>query len=313
MSFLLASAALGLDLLLGDPRSLPHPVVQIGRLIRLLEERLRASGLPLRPAGALLCAGTLLATGLCTAALLGLAGAVAPFLGALAAVIAGWSCLALRGLHRESAEVARLLDAGDLPGARAQLAMLVSRDCSELDEEGVLRALIETLSENSSDGVIAPLFYLMLGGPVAAMVYKAASTLDSMVGYKNERYLELGRASARLDDLLNLIPARLTGLLFVAAAYLLKLDAKGAWRTMLRDAAKTSSPNAGYPESAAAGALGIRLGGACVYFGKRVEKPALGDATNPLTLASYRDMIRLLYLGTFLALAVLGLLQGAMP
>ncbi len=310
MSFVLVACALGLDLILGDPRGLPHPVVYIGRLIRRLEGWLAGMYFPGRIAGVILCAGTLVVTALVSSLILSLGAALGSLIGALTALIMAWSCLALRGLHRESSKVIRSLDAGDLEGARFELSMLVSRDCSQLDEQGVLRALIETVSENSSDGVIAPLFYLFLGGPALAMIYKAASTLDSMVGYKNEKYRELGWASARLDDLLNLVPSRLTGLLFVAAAWLLRLNSRGAWRLMLRDARKTASPNAGFPESAAAGALGIQLGGDCVYFGRIQTKPTLGDDISPLSIESYRGMIRLLYLGTFLALLVMGALQG---
>ena len=174
-------------------------------------------------------------------------------------------------------------------------------------KRGILKATLETVAENTSDGVIAPLFYLLLGGPLLGLVFKAVSTLDSMVGYKNKKYRDFGWAGARLDDLLNYIPARLTGFLFVAAAFPLRLNGYGALQVMLRDAGKHASPNAGWPEAAAAGALDLQLGGAAVYFGQTIEKPSFGDAGQRVTCQHYRQMIRLLYLSTGFAV-LLGLL-----
>jgi adenosylcobinamide-phosphate synthase len=298
----LVPAAVALDLLLGDPRTLPHPVVGIGRLIGALEKILLATGIRRRLAGVVLTVATLAITGLLAWGLLALAAQLHPLLHALAALWLAWTALALRGLHRESAKVIACLDAGDVPAARRALSLIVGRQTDELDEPAIVRACIETVAENTSDGVIAPLFYLFLGGPVAALMYKAASTLDSMVGYLNERYREFGWASARLDDLLNLIPARLTALFMLLAAALLGLRPANGWRILRRDARQHKSPNAGWPEAAAAGALGIQLGGAAVYFGQRVEKATLGDPERPVTVAIYRQMIRLMYLTAFLAL-----------
>ena len=213
-----------------------------------------------------------------------------------------WTCLAVRELHRQSAAVIRRLAANDLPGARQALAMIVGRDTAELDEQAILRACIETVAENSSDGIVAPLFYLGVGGPVAGIVYKAASTMDSLVGYKNERYRDFGWAAARLDDLLNWLPARLTALLMLFACVPLGLDATGAWRVMRRDARKHASPNAGFPEATAAGALGVRLGGPARYFGQWQDKPSFGDDGRLLTVADYRRMVYLMYLVSGLAL-----------
>jgi len=298
----LALGAFGLDLLLGDPRGWPHPVVWIGRLIGRLEAFWTTLLGRCRLAGVLLTASTLLLAGAAAWGGLALAGSVHPWLRGAVALWLAWTCLALRSLHRESLEVVRQLEAGDLEAARRALAMIVGRDTAFLDEAGVLRATIETVAENTSDGVVAPLFYLLLGGPVLAIVYKAASTLDSMVGYRDERYREVGWASARLDDLLNLVPARLTGLLLVLAAAVLRLNAWSALRVMQRDGRKPQSPNAGIPEAAVAGALEIALGGAAVYAGRRVEKPILGDDDRPLTPAAYRDTVRLMYLCSFFAL-----------
>jgi adenosylcobinamide-phosphate synthase len=164
--------------------------------------------------------------------------------------------------------------------------------------------LLETVSENISDGIVAPLLFLALGGPVLALVYKAINTMDSMVGYENERYRYFGWCAARMDDLFNWIPARLTALLLVGASACLRLDWAGAWRIMIRDARKMKSPNAGYPEAAAAGALGVQLGGVNIYFGQPVLKPALGDPGNPLTLDLYGRMVRLMYVTSLLGFAL---------
>ncbi len=272
----LVPAALALDLLLGDPRFLPHPVTWIGRLVNRLELLLTALTAKRRLAGILLTFFTVGMTGLFAWGVLALAGRFHPLFEAVLALWLAFTSLALHGLHRESRRVIRRLEEGDLEEARHSLSLIVSRQTAQLDEPAILRACIETVSENTSDAVIAPLFYLFLGGPVAALMYKAASTLDSMVGYRTERYREFGWASARLDDLLNLVPARLTALLMVAAAALLGLRPGNALRIVRRDARKHKSPNAGYPEAAAAGALGVQLGGAATYFGERVEKPTLG-------------------------------------
>lgn len=293
-----------LDLVFGDPHGWPHPIVWIGRLIGKLENGLRKSIPQQRAAGVVLVILTLTVTGLSATLLLKVAGAFTGLLAWLMALWLGWSCLALRSLHTESSLVISELERGDLPAARQALAMIVGRETATLDEEGIIKATLETVAENTSDGVIAPLFYLLLGGPVFGLLYKAASTLDSMVGYKNDKYREFGWAAARLDDLLNYIPARITGWLFIVSAIPLRMNWKKAREVMLRDAGKHASPNAGWPEAAAAGALGVQLGGAASYFGRQVEKPTFGDAGIPPTLRHYQQLIGLLYLSS--ALAALG-------
>jgi adenosylcobinamide-phosphate synthase len=288
-------AAVILDLLIGDPRWFPHPVVYIGRLIGALEKALRRLVRNERLGGMLLLIMTVGITCLLTVALLAIAYAVSPYMGFVVAVILSWSCLAARSLHRESRLVADALVRGDLVEARRYLSNIVGRDTAELDEAEVWRATVETVAENTSDGVIAPLFYLCIGGPVLAIAYKAVNTLDSMVGYRNERYKSLGWASARCDDLANFMPARLTGLLMVAAAPLFGFPPGNAWRIMCRDGRNHSSPNSGIPEAAVAGALGVRLGGASIYSGKRVEKPTIGDPLKPLSPAAWEGAIRLMY------------------
>jgi adenosylcobinamide-phosphate synthase len=209
--------------------------------------------------------------------------------------VLAWFCLAARSLHRQSKQVATALETGNLQRAQEALSHIVGRDTAELSEEQVWRAAVETVAENSSDGVVAPLFYLMLGGPLAALAYKAVNTLDSMVGYKNERYLNFGWAAARLDDLLNWLPARLTGLLICCSAPLAGLSGTDACRIIKRDGRNHSSPNAGIPEAAAAGALGVQLGGSSSYSGQLVSKPTIGDPLRALDARAWRGSIRLMY------------------
>ena len=303
-------AILILDLLLGDPHGWPHPIVWIGRLIETVEVRLRETQLKKRLAGVVLVMVVVGLTAVSLAFALRVAAVFGDWLAWLLALWVGWSCLALRSLHRESRAVIDELERGDLVAARQALSMIVGRETAQLDEEAILKATLETVAENASDGVIAPIFYLLLGGPVLGLVYKAASTLDSMVVYINEKYREFGWAGARLDDILNYIPARLTGCLFVAAAFPLKLNGYGALQVMLRDAGKHASPNAGWPEAAAAGALNLQLGGPAVYFGQTVAKPCFGDAGERVTSKHYRQLIKLLYLATLFAVLLGWLLLG---
>ncbi|WP_305045446.1 adenosylcobinamide-phosphate synthase CbiB [Geoalkalibacter sp.] len=292
-----------LDLLLAEPRRIPHPVVGIGRLIEKLEIALAVLR-DRRRAGVILVVLTLLITGGVTWGLLALFTAIHPVLGFLLGVWIAFTTLALRSLHKESREVVRWVEKGNLPEARRALSLIVGRETRTLDEQGILKACIETVAENTSDGLVAPLFYLFIGGPLLAILYKAINTLDSMVGYLTDRYRELGWAAARMDDLANWIPARLTAFLMVAAAFPLGLNGFDALRITLRDARKHRSPNAGWPEAAAAGALGIQLGGPAVYFGEKVDKVTLGDAEKPVTLTSYYRMVRLMYLTSFFALGL---------
>lgn len=305
--FILAYA---LDLMTGDPEWMPHPVRWIGSLIDGAEKRLyrRTTPRELRLLGVafwLVVAG---GTALATCAALYLAYRIHSLVGHLLMVWVAYSTLATRCLHEESRKVFDALRTGDIREARKCLSMLVSRDTECIEEKDVIRALIETVAENISDGIVAPLFYLALGGPVAAMTYKAVNTMDSMVGYTNARYKDFGWFAARADDVANWIPSRLSALMIALAAACLRYDWKQALRVTRRDARKMKSPNAGYPESASAGALGIQLGGRNFYFGRPVEKPVLGDAVNPLEIDTYTRMIRLLYASSILSfLFALGL------
>lgn len=297
-------AALLLDLLLGDPRWLPHPVVGIGRLISLQERLYRHLGLDGYGGGLLLCGGTVIVTAFLSWLALWGAHQLSPLLGNITTVLMAWTCLAARSLHRESALVYDALQRRNLEEARRMLSRIVGRDTAELDAEAVMRATVETVAENSSDGIIGPLFWLAVAGPVGGLAYKAVSTLDSMVGYKNERYSRMGWASARLDDLANLLPARLTALLMVLTAPFAGLSTCGAWRIWRRDHSNHQSPNSGHPEAATAGALGVRLGGGSWYGGVFKDKPFIGDPLRPVDAAAYRGAIRLMY-GTTIAMTLL--------
>jgi len=278
------AAGVGLDLLLGDPRWLPHPVRGFGRVVVELERFWRWTRLPLRLAG---CGLLVVAVGLA----IGVVWLTLPW----AAVFWIWTMVAIRDLDLEATRVARSLQRGDLDGARERLAAIVGRDTAHLEEPEILRALVETVAENLNDAIVAPLFYLALAGPLGMAACKAVNTLDSMVGYRNERYREFGWASARMDDLIHFVPARLTALLIWVSAMLLGLDARRCLRVTLRDAARQPSPNAGYPEAAVAGALGVRLGGVNWYGGVPSVKPPLGDPVKPLGAESFGQARRILY------------------
>lgn len=275
-----------LDWIFGDPAWLTHPVVIMGRAIAALESGLRKR-LPKTPRGERLAGltmaivlpvGTLLLTGSVCRAL----AAVHPALGFAAELLWCAQALAATGLAQESTNVYRQLQKDDLPAARQAVGRIVGRDTEALTREGVIRAAVETVAENASDGVIAPLFYMMLGGAPLALTYKAVNTMDSMVGYKNERYLHFGRAAAKLDDAANYLPSRIAALLWVAAAALTGNDAKGAWRIWRRDRRNHASPNSAQTESACAGALGVQLAGPATYFGHYYDKPTIGDAARPI-------------------------------
>jgi len=296
--------AIALDLILGDPRWLPHPVVLIGRLISNLEVLLRERFRNERVAGVLLLLLTAGFSALAVWLLIRFSSSLHPLAGFLTAGVFSYTCLAARSLHSESALVADALTAGNLVEARRTLSYIVGRDTADLEEGEIWRALVETVAENTSDGIIAPLFWLALGGPVAGMAYKAVSTLDSMVGYKNERYLQLGWASARMDDLLNFIPARLTALLMILAAAPSGLSTQGAVRITLRDRLNHPSPNSGHPEAAAAGALGVQLGGRAFYGGRESWKQTIGDPQAPLDERAYHGMLKLMYISTLIMAAV---------
>lgn len=306
-------AAFVLDVLFGDPQWLPHPVRLIGKYISSFEKQARKlvrSEAGERFAGVLLLVTTVGLSYLLAWSVLKLASSISPYLYQMLNIILMYTCIAARCLSEEGGRIYRALAEGDLAKARKLLSMIVGRDTDNLDESNITRGTVETIAENTSDGVIAPLFYMLLGGAPLAVAYKAVNTLDSMVGYKNDRYLHFGWASARFDDIANYIPARLTGILLVLAAMLLRLDYKQSFRMLIRDGRNHSSPNSGYPEAAAAGALGVQLGGTNHYFGRPVVKPVIGEASRPLNKEDIRKTARLMYT-TALLMLLLGLILFA--
>jgi adenosylcobinamide-phosphate synthase len=275
-------AALLLDFIIGDPRWLPHPVQFIGRAAMALEKPLRKKIENPKLAGVVAAGLIIGGTALLSIALLLGAGKIHPLAGDLTAVLMLYTTFACRGLASHSMAVYKALKAGDLALARQQVAKMVGRDTEQLDEHGVVRAAVESVAENSVDGVVAPLFYAFLLGPVGAMTYKAISTLDSTFGYKNEQYINFGWASAKIDDLANYIPARLSLLLIPLAALFTDSSPSGALRICWRDHHKHASPNSGFPEAAFAGALGVQLGGPLLRKGIPTSTPFLGDPLQPL-------------------------------
>jgi adenosylcobinamide-phosphate synthase len=263
-------------------------------------------------AGALFWLAVMGTTGVLIIGVLGVAALLPPWGGMAVLTYFLYTGLATRSLHQESLKVEAALVRGDLDRARVHLAMIVGRETSHLSLEDMRRAVLETVAENLADGVVAPMFFTLLLGLPGLFFYKAANTMDSMVGYKNYWYAQFGKMAARADDALNFIPARLTALLMLPTAAALGLDWRGAWRIIRRDRHKAASPNAGCPEAAMAGALGVRLGGPSIYFGRLVDKPHIGEAVQPLDQERYRQAVRLLY-GTSLLMAALtlaGLLAG---
>ncbi len=302
-----------LDYMFGDPVKFPHIIVAIGKLISFFEKLLRAR-LP-KTADGELRGGILLVVLvlICSVGpvwgVLFIMEKINPFLRLLFESLICWQCLAARSLSDAGDGVYDALIKSDLPAARQKVGWIVGRDTAELDENGVIRATVETIAENTSDGVLAPLIFMAIGGGVLGVLYKAVNTMDSMVGYKNEQYLYFGRAAAKLDDIVNFIPARVSGLLMVPGAFFAGLDAKNALRIFLRDRKNHTSPNSAQTESAAAGALGVCLGGDNVYFGKLVHKPTIGDADRPLEPDDIQSTIRLMY-STFVLCLILCMMIG---
>lgn len=288
--------AYALDLVAGDPEWLPHPVRAIGMAITAGERCLRNANddEPGETVKGALLTGTIVAGSWAVArvALRNSDKLPRPWAGFVEAMLA-WTTLATRNLLGEAKAVLDALDAGDLDHARRRLSRIVGRDTQSLGEEEIARAIIETLAESACDGIVAPLTWLAIGGVPAAFAYKAANTLDSMIGHPEPPYRNFGHAAARLDDVANLAPARLTALCIVAAAFLAGYDAQSGWRVWLRDGGKHASPNAGQSEAAMAGALGVRLGGFNTYGGKPSRSPLLGAEGRPAGPADARRAMRI--------------------
>ncbi len=306
MRVLILACACALDALLGDPYSMPHIIRLIGTLIERVEAVARRL-FPATPSGERLAGAVLVAVVLATscaacAVVLSAVWALSPYVGFAVETFVCYQMLAARQLAIEAQRVYTALSEEGLDAARKAVSMIVGRDTQALDEAGVTRAAVETVAENASDGFVAPLLFMAVGGPVAGVLYKAANTMDSMVGYKNESYRHLGTVAARLDDVFNWVPARVTGALMCMAAPLVNLDGVGAWHIMTRDHGRHSSPNAGWPEAACAGALGVMLAGPSSYFGKMVEKPTIGDDLRPIVPQDIMGANRLLMATAALAL-----------
>ena len=304
-----------LDCILGDPYSLPHPIRLIGRLISALEKWARnAFANNLTAGGTILALIVLLTSAGIPLAVLFLCYRVNIWLGAAAESILCYYMLAARCLRSESMKVYRAISENDTEKARTAVSMIVGRDTKPLDRNGIIRAAVETVAENTSDGVTAPMLYMGLGGAVLGFFYKAANTMDSMIGYTSEKYLHIGKFAAKLDDVLNYIPSRLTALLMILSAGILRLDMKNAWRIWRRDRRNHASPNSAQTEAVCAGALDVRLAGDAYYFGELHKKPFIGDNIREIDNEDIRRANRLMYCTSALMLilctAVRALLWG---
>ena len=302
-----------LDLVLGDPYYLPHPIRLIGKLIARTEKMFRGIGIRGKDKkadsngracwqGIGLVLIVIISVVAVTLFLLFMAYWLHPVLGVVVECIMTYQILAVKCLKVESMKVYRCLKNGNLEQARKAVSMIVGRDTEHLDEEGVAKAAIETVAENTSDGVIAPMLYLAAGGPVLGFLYKAVNTMDSMIGYKNEKYLYFGRAAAKLDDFVNFLPARISACLMIVASFFAgrHFSGKGAWTIYKRDRKKHTSPNSGQTEAICAGALSIRLAGDASYFGKTVKKPYIGEALRRVEYEDIKRTNHLMYITAWL-------------
>ena len=282
-----------IDLILGDPYNVPHPVVLIGKAITLCEKTV----LKIFPktdrgmffGGIFICVVVMVLSMAVPAAILYFFGRISPYFRFAAGCIMCWQIIAVKSLKKESMNVYKELENGTINSARKAVSRIVGRDTQSLTDEGVTKAAVETVAENTSDGIIAPLFYMLIGGPVLGFLYKAVNTMDSMIGYKNEKYMFLGRAAAKTDDLFNFIPARLSAFFMIISAFLLKYDYKNAYKIFKRDRFNHKSPNSAQTESVCAGALDVMLAGDAWYFGKLVKKPTIGDNNRKI---QHNDIIK---------------------
>lgn len=303
-------AGCALDLLLGDPAWLYHPVCIIGKYISWCEKKLRARGGDLRRSAVLLTASTVLITTAAAGLLVFLSGLLGRVPRLIVMALLDWMGLSAKCLAQEAVGVEKALGHG-IEAGRRQVARIVGRDTAALSEREVVCATIETVAENTTDGIISPMVYGLLGGPVFMWAFKASSTLDSMVGYLDEKYRDIGWSSAKLDDVWNYLPARLTGCLLSLGAALCGLDGKSAFRIMRRDHRNHKSPNCAWSEAAAAGALHVQLGGTHLYFGKPVAKPTIGDDLRAPKREDIRATVRMMYAASGLMLALQTMLVWA--
>ncbi|MDQ7782655.1 MAG: adenosylcobinamide-phosphate synthase CbiB [Desulfomonilaceae bacterium] len=296
--------AFALDMLIGDPRRIPHPVRLIGRMAERLESPLRRNFADPKTAGVLAAVLVIGITASATALILLGAYAVHEIVGTVVSILLLYTGLAARDMIDHSSDVQRALESGDRAEAALRVGMICGRDTDRLDEPGMVRATVESVAENVVDGVTAPLFFAALGGPIGIMIYKAINTLDSTFGYKNEKYIRFGWASARLDDIANFVPARVTACLVPIAAFFLGMRPAASLTVYLRDRHKHPSPNSGHTEAAFAGALGMVLGGLGYYGGVPSQKPTLGDPIVPASSSCIGRANRLMVVTVILVLAV---------
>ncbi len=308
-----------IDCFLGDPAFIPHPVTFIGRLISLLEKLLRKA-FPKTDrgeysAGVLMAVVVVIITGGVVFGVLFACRLINIWLYFAVCCIMSWQILAARCLRDEAKKVVSALEKEGLPAARKQVGMLVGRDTDELTEEEVIKAAVETVAENTTDGVVAPLFWMLLGGPVGGFMYKAVNTMDSMVGYKNDRYMFFGRFAAKLDDVVNFIPARIAAAAMIVASAFLGYDSGNAARIWRRDRRNSPSPNSAQTEAVCAGALHVQLGGNAYYFGRLHVKPTQGDPDHPVMKRDVSNASRLMYgasVASLIFFELLGLLAATL-
>ena len=301
--FILISAYV-LDLIFGDPYSFPHPVKFIGNMITRLEKLFFATSITKILSRYITFLLVVVTTYCATVLLINISYSLNSYLGIAVEILLSYTVLSAKCLEVEAVKVQRELKAKDLENSRKSLSYIVGRDTKELDFAQIIKAVIETVAENTVDGVISPIFYLCLGGVPLAMAFKAISTLDSMIGYRNEKYEEFGKVSARADDVANFIPARLSIIFFTISAFLLKLDYKNAFLICMRDRKNHLSPNCAYSESLTAGALGIQLGGSHYYGGRLVEKQKIGDDLRKADVDDITKTVNMLRIVTFLCILV---------
>ena len=295
-----------MDLIFGDPQNVIHPVQVIGKIISTGEKILLRKKYKFL-AGAVLNIFTVSIT-YTLMYLISKSVKISVFF-MIIEIYLMYTIFSINSLAREGNRVYRILKEGDIEKARKDLSYLVSRDTEMMDEKMIIRSTMETISENTVDGIVAPMFYMFLGGMPLAMAYKAINTLDSMVGYKNEKYMEFGKFSAKVDDVANFIPARITGILIVLASMILGYDYKNSLKIFLRDRKNHSSPNSAHSEASVAGALGVQFGGKVSYFGKDINKPTIGDKTKEFELEDIRKNIRIMYVTSFLSLVMFSVIS----
>ena len=309
------AAGYALDLLIGDPQGWPHLIRLYGWLISSLEKRLYPVKNKLLGGGMLVLIVLILCGGV-PAVLLGLAWRVSPWMYFAVESLLCWQLLAAKSLKKAAMEVYYPLEKGDISGARNSVSMIVGRDTAGLDQAGITRAAVETVAENASDGVAAPMLYMLLGGATLGCMYKAINTMDSMLGYKNDRYLYFGRCAAKLDDLANYLPSRLCAIIMILVSPLCCLDRKNARRIWRRDRRKHASPNSAQTEAVMAGALNVRLAGNAWYFGKLHVKPYIGDDLRPIEPGDILRANRLMYAAAavqfLLSISIRGIIYAAL-